>query len=383
MKSKVPFAYYLLLITSVLFSFLVGFIVNNYIRTGFANFPILHEAHQMLQNNAFYDLPEGPALEYGMIRGMLDSYGDPYTRFVEPVQHELEDDQLSGVYGGIGVRMGTDPEGNVVLFPFPDGPAADAGILDGDILAMVEDLVVNTTTATDEIVAALRGPEGSRVSISIRRPATAEILEFRIKRQNIPLPSVTWHPDVAHPQIGIIQINLITATTTDELGKAIEDLLERGATDLLIDLRGNRGGLVDTGVDIASVFVDDGVLLEQTYRDQPTTEYTVRSGDKYLDIPLAVLIDQNTASSAEIIAGILQARDRAVLIGSNSFGKNTIQYVFTLSDESSIHVTSSQWSVPGLGYDIGEAGLVPDIRIEDGASETEIANIAYEYFVSE
>lgn len=380
MKKKNAFLIYILFFSGVLISFLAGFFTNTFIRTRFESFPVLLEAHQLLLNNAYYEIPEEPMLEYGMIRGMLDAYGDEYTRFLEPVQHELEDDELSGEYGGIGVRFGTDSDGNVIMYPFPEGPAARAGVRDGDVLISIDDLRIDEQTSIESIAAAMRGPEGTHVNVSVRQQDDQQIREYRIQRENFPLPSVTSHVDVTYPQLGVVEINLIAATTTQETQTAIDNLLSQGIDYLLVDLRNNRGGLVDTGINFASMFLEEGNILEQTYRNKPTTTYSVKNGQKYLDIPLVILVNGNTASSAEIIAGILQANDRAVLFGSNSIGKTSIQYVYTLSDESSIHITASKWNIPQLDYDLAVQGLIPDVEIKDDSSEDEIIDAVFDYF---
>jgi carboxyl-terminal processing protease len=362
---------YLLFIISLAAAFGAGFLTHAQISPTAAELPILGQAYKILEKHAYDDLPAPPALEYGMIYGMVNAYGDPFTYFVEPVQNELTTDALEGKYGGIGAGLSRDPDGNVILHPFPEGPAKDAGILDGDRLIRVDDLVINLENSLDEIVAALRGPEGERVSLEIARPPEFENLTFSIKRQDIPLPSVTWHIETTEPRLGIIQVNIIAASTTDEIQEAVQELRSRGATHFALDLRGNRGGLLDSGVEIARLFLSEGVVIEEQYRGEVANAFQVKKSGPLAEIPLAVLVNTDTASAAEIIAGAIQAQDRALIIGTHTFGKDSIQLVFDLEDGSSLHVTAAKWWVPGLDSPVGEGGLQPDILVSLENSESD------------
>ena len=325
--------------------------------------PILEQAYDILKNHAYADLPDPPELEYGMIHGMAQAYGDPYTRFEEPAQHELSTDQLEGEYGGIGSTLEHDPEGFIILHPFPEGPAAKAGVLDGDRLIKVDNTNIVNYMPMNEVVAALRGPEGEKVTIEILRLPENTIYPFSIKRENLPLPSVTWHLNSVESWIGIIQVNLIAASTVDEIQNAVHDLRSHGATHFVLDLRGNSGGLLTQGIDITRLFLQKGTIIQEHYRNQDTKTYTVNKPGRFAEIPLVVLVNKDTASAAEIIAGALKVQNRAHIIGTQTFGKDSIQLVFSLQDGSSIHVTAAKWWVPGLEFPIGDGGLEPDILV--------------------
>ncbi len=364
MKYKRILFFYLIFFTGAALSFGFGYLIREIQGLSeTARFPVLEQAYDILSTHAYEDPPEPPALEYGMIRGMLEAYGDPYTRFEEPVQHELTTNSLEGKYGGIGARLSRNPAGQVVLHPFPEGPAAEAGIIDGDILVRVDDLKITPELPLEHVVAAIRGPEGQRVTIEVARPPGESLLAFTIKRKDIPIPSVTWHLAPSNPQVGVFQVNLIAASTPDEIQKAVSDLQQRGATRFIMDLRGNRGGLLEAGVDIARLFLSKGVIFEEQYRGEEVKTYRVRRAGPLADITLAVLINGDTASAAELIAGALQSHNRATLIGTPTFGKDTIQLIFSLQDDSSLHVTAGKWWVPGLEPPIGEGGLQPDIPV--------------------
>lgn len=357
---------YLFTLALVLFTalgFAGGVLLSPRLQLAGGEWPILHQAYQILVDNGFKPAPQSPGLEYGMIRGMVQAYDDPYTQFVEPIQHELEGNTLQGSFGGIGVRIGRDSDNHVILYPLPDGPAQQAGLLEGDRLLMIEKLEITSETTDEQVQAALRGPVGERVKITIARAPDYQPVELSIKRAEIPLPSVTWHLDPDSPTLGMIEINVVAASTPDEIQKAVEDLRTRGADGYILDLRDNYGGLLTAGIDTARLFLKEGVIIEQQYKGRDVESYEVEKPGPLAEIPLAVLVNKNTASAAEIIAGALKAHGRAKLIGESTYGKDTIQLVFDLKDGSSLHVTSAHWWIPGLAPMLQGTGVQPDVTI--------------------
>lgn len=340
------------------------------------NYPLFEQAYELLVNHGFYPLPEQKKIEYGMIRGLLQAYNDPFTTFVEPPQHELQSQQLRGKFGGIGARIERDSQNQYRLFPFADSPAKRAGILDGDILIEVDRVKITPETPQDDVLSLLRGEKGTVVQLIIFREEEQREYSIEITREEIALPSVTWNLLSENRRVGHIQVNLMSSTTPDEIKKAIEDLISQGADHFILDLRNNGGGLVDTGVKIAELFLPaDAPILTQTYRGQePKTIKTEKSGP-FTQIPLVVLINNSTASAAEITAGALKAHQRAALIGTPSFGKYTIQLVFDLQDGSSLHVTAAEWEIPGLVPPIRDHGIIPDTWIENEPADN--LNIRY------
>jgi len=371
----------LLLLIALSLAFMAGYFTHAQWDSPETDLPVLFEAMGILERHALDDLPEEPTLEYGMIRGMLEAFGDPHTRFTEPVQTELNNDNLEGSYGGIAATLSRDPDGFILLYPFPDGPAYEAGIIAGDRLILVDEMNIAPETPTDEAVAALRGPEGDPVSLTITRPPGHQEYSFEIKRENIPIPSVTWHTAPAEAKLGVVKVNLIAASTADEIEEAVADLKSQGAEYFALDLRGNGGGLVDAGVNIASLFLEDGDILQEQYRDKPVNTYEVEKPGSLIDIPLVVLVDPYTASAAEIVAGALQAHARAPIIGTHTFGKDSIQLAFELGDASSLHITAAKWWIPGLDIDIAKTGLAPDIEVAPGEENQDTAiEAAIQYF---
>jgi carboxyl-terminal processing protease len=344
--------------------FLAGYLIHDRLSTSSSSFSTLQQAYEILTTKGLKEPPPPPALEYGMIRGMVQAYNDPYTSFVEPAEHELETNSLQGHFGGIGVRLSKDPVGNFLVFPFQNSPAARAGILEGDRLLKVEAIEINPQATSDVVEAALRGPVGSVVHVTVGHATQYSPVELQIKRENFPLPSVSWHHDPAEARLGVVEVNIIAATTPAEVTKAIDDLQGRGAQAIALDLRNNYGGLLTAGIDTARLFLTDGMIIQQKYRGQEIETYKVDRQGPFSDIPLVVLVNQNTASAAEIIAGALKVHQRAVLIGTRTYGKDTIQLVYDLKAGASLHVTAANWWIPGLEPPLGGNGLQPDIPVD-------------------
>ncbi len=363
MSFKQSFFITLIAVFCLTAAFVAGYFTHDRLHPGITDFAILSQAYEILSTQGIKAPPPAPALEYGMIRGMVETYNDPYTIFVEPPEHELESNTLQGSFGGIGVRIDHDAQGNVVLFPFPNGPAAQAGVQEGDSLLSVDKLVIDSTVPMEDIQAALRGPVGSKVKITISHPPSSERKEISIQRSEIPLPSVTWHIDPDESRLGIIEINVIAASTPDEVTKAVQDLATRGASTFLLDLRDNYGGLLSAGIDTARLFLRDGPIISEQYRGQEVKTYRVEKPGAFTDVPLAILVNHNTASAAEIIAGALKEQRRAKLVGTSTYGKGTVQLVFDLKDGSSLHVTAAHWWIPGLDPPVEGNGLMPDISV--------------------
>lgn len=365
-------------------AFLSGYFLNEYFRSQTGKFPVLHQAYNILSNHEYQDLPQEKVLEYGMIRGMLQSSNDPHAAFLEPVEHELQTNNLQGSFGGIGIELSKNDIGEVLIYPIENGPAARAGLLKNDRLISVEDLSVSEATRIEDITAALRGPEGSKVTITVAREAAPSPLEFTIERERIHLPSVTWRSDADYPSVGILKVNLIAESTPSEVQSAVEKLKRLGADRFVLDLRDNGGGLLSAGIDTAKLFLNEGEIIKQQYRGEEVETFRVNSPGPLTDLTMTIIINQSTASSAEIIAGVLQAHGKAILIGEPSFGKDSIQLVFDLQDDSSIRVTAAKWWIPGLEPPIGEHGLQPDIHVSPNDSEIDVVlEAAINYMVQQ
>ena len=343
-------------------AFALGALITSMFGFGSSDLPILLEARSILLKNGLNPPPEDPKLEYGMIHGMVQAYGDPFTSFVEPAQHELQTNQLTGSYGGIGARIEQSADGHFYLLPFPDSPALIAGIQENDQLVSIDDAIVTDQFSIDEIAALIRGPVNSKVKIEVlSAPDYTENTVYQVKREEVALPSIeaSLHPE--QQTVGIIKINIIAETTPAEITNAMHDLQSRGAVSFVIDLRNNGGGLLDAGIESANLFLSkDDIVIQKQAKDAEVETISAKIDGEFASTPIVVLINENTASAAEIFAGALQANQRSQLFGHQSFGKNTIQMVFNLQDQSSLHVTAAEWWFPALPNFSSANGLVPD-----------------------
>ncbi len=355
--------------------FLAGFFLGGKLPVGAqpaseqANFPLLAEVRQLLQSHYLRPLPDARTLEHGAIRGYLDVLDDPFTYFIEPPSAQNESDVLAGEYGGIGAQLKLDERGFFVLYPFPQGPALQAGIQDGDILLAVNGEPIAAGTRLDEVERLLRGEvgEGRGVTLTVRRPEEETTREVFVPFAVVQVPSVVWRVLAQEPRIGYVQVMRFTARTPDELRAALDELAAQGAVALVLDLRNNSGGLLQEAVEVASEFLDGGVVFYEVTREGET-EKRATPGGKALDQPLMVLVNHGTASAAELVAGALRDHKRGTLIGQRTYGKGSVQYIFRLADESSVHITAAEWLTPNRDP-INGVGLEPDISMipaEDG-----------------
>lgn len=343
-------------------AFAAGYISRN----GYTQFQynLFSETYTILEKNGLKPMPSTKITEYEMIRGLVKAYDDPYTVFVEPVQHEIETNQLEGKFGGIGADIQRDSDGNVRIYPYFNAPAAEAGIPNGAILLAVEQLTITPETPIEDIVTALRGEVGSKVEVTYSTVPGGNPTRVRLERREFAIPSVTWHLVPERADLGLVKITSMAATTASEITAAIDDLTKQGATTLILDFRGNGGGLVEAGVEVVELFeYDNTPIITVVYPDRPDEIKNARGTGPFPDIPLYIFMDNNTASSAEIVVGALQAAKRATVIGVPSFGKDTIQLVFDLQDGSSIHVSAARWFFPDNPAFGAGAGLQPDVPL--------------------
>ncbi len=322
-------------------------------------FAVYWEAWNLVEENFYGELPDAKTQTYGSIRGMLAALGDPNTFFIEPPDREIEEAQFRGRYGGIGAEY-TMREGYlVVVTPFEDSPASRAGICPGDIIVAVDGTDI-FGLSQNEAILLIRGPVGSNVELTIRREGKPEPLIFQLTREEIEPPTVTW--ELKEEGIGYIKLSFFGGRTNEEVRRALTQLQLQGATSLILDLRNNPGGLIGAAVDVASQFIESGVILYQRDAQGNDQPFPAKKGGLATETPLALLVNGGTASAAEMVAGALSDYQRAVIIGEKTFGKGSIQTVRELLDHSSIHVTTAHWLTP-QGHEIEGSGLIPHLDI--------------------
>jgi len=323
---------------------------------------LMNEAWEIIKDDFYGSLPSEQKRTYGAITGSLQKLDDPYTYFIEPEPAGREQERLQGKFGGIGAYLTLNEKGEVVLEPMVDRPAARAGVQKGDILIAVDGQEIIPPADLDEIIDMIRGEVGTKVNLTLKRGDKS--LDVAVERAEIELPSVSWRAIDEAPQTGYIRIEHFSGLTDKEFTQALKELKDQGANKaLIIDLRGNPGGLVDAAVAVASHFLDGGTVLIEKHADGSKKEYKAQPSTTIPpEIPIIILVDANTASAAEILAGALQDRKRATLVGEKTYGKGSIQRIHRLSDGSAVHVTFAKWFTPNDRVIDGQ-GLSPDVEV--------------------
>ena len=335
------------------------------------------EAYDRLQDQYVDDL-DSEKLAEGAIQGMFQ-YGveDPFSGYMPPEQYQQALGDLSGSFGGIGAEMAIrnvdDPEDLascteltascrlVVIAPLADTPAEAAGIQAGDIVLAVDGESVDGSTMNDQITR-IRGEPGTDVTLTIQRD-DGEPFDLTITRAEIELQEV--ETELLDGHIGYISLNGFSERASEQFAAGLADLLDQGADQVVFDLRDNPGGYIDAAQEIASQFIDDGLIFTQESAGDDVKEYT-STGDGVAtdpDLPVVVLVNGGSASASEIVAAALQERSRATLIGEPTFGKNTVQVWARLENEGGIRITISRWFTPDHNS-VAPDGIQPDIAAE-------------------
>jgi carboxyl-terminal processing protease len=325
----------------------------------------------LLDRDFFGEKPASEQRTYGAIAGMVQSFGDPYTYFVEPQSRELERDELAGKFGGIGANV-EQTEWGYVVHPLTGQPAAQAGVQDGDLLLMVDDQEITTSMSSDEVIAFLRGAVGSTVTLVVRRHGNSQPnateMTFTATRAEIQTPSIEWRLLDDSPQtadIGYMRQTIFSERSPQEMRQAIEELRKAGANRYVWDLRGNPGGLVNSAVEQADMWLDSGTIVVEEKAGGLRKTFEATPGTLVANGPLVLVVDGRSASASEIVAGALRDHHRAQIVGEKTYGKGSVQLIHELSDQSSLHVTNAQWFTPN-GQQISGKGLMPDVMVATG-----------------
>ena len=300
-------------------------------------------------------------MTYGAVEGMLDALGDTgHTRFLSP--KELQDFQasLAGRLEGIGAEVGMRNGRPTIIAPIPGSPAQRAGLRPGDVIVRVDGREVSGLKV-DQVVDLVRGPAGSPVTLTVIHPDQGGLTDVTVTRARITVPSVSW-ARVPGTAVAHVLISQFAERTTDDLVGALNEARSGGATAIVLDLRNDPGGLRDEAIGAASQFLGEGNVLIERDAQGHETPFPVRAGGVATDVPLAALINEGTASSAEILAGALQDRHRGPLIGATTVGTGTVLSLYHLSDGSAVFLGTSEWLTPD-GRQIWHHGITPDVPV--------------------
>ncbi len=319
---------------------------------------------RLLQKN--YITPERLKTQemlYGAVGGLVAALGDPYTVFMTPSENEEFHESLQGKLEGIGAEL-TLREGDVVVVaPLKGSPASEAGLQPEDIIVKVNGKEVEGQTLA-KVVDQIRGPKGTSVRLSILRSGEDELLDIEIVRDEIKVPSMEFEvKKTATGSVGYIALNQFGDDSVDEVRRALESFEGEDIEALVFDVRYNGGGYLEGAVELSSYFLKEGKVVSVQRRSGEPVQHYVSGHVLAPDLPVAVLINEGSASASEIFAGALQDHKRATIIGKKSFGKGTVQEVFDLPGGSSIRITTAKWLTPS-GRDLGSEGIIPDIDID-------------------
>lgn len=300
-------------------------------------------------------------LMQGAIRGMMDALGDEHSSYMDPKTFEDANAGLAGEYEGIGAWVDTTADYLTIISPIPGSPAEKIGLQPGDKIVAIDG---NDMTGIDAELVRQRvlGPAGTKVVLTIAREGEPETLEFTITRDKIVVKSASG--EMLENDIGYVQITTFGDKTTPELRATLKELMAQNPKGLVIDLRNNGGGYLQTAVEVASEFINNGVILYEQYGDGRRTTYQALKNGQATEIPLVVLINEGTASASEIVAGAIQDYGRGKLVGVTSYGKGSVQNWVPLSNnEGAVRVTIAKWLTPDERTINGE-GLQPDVVVE-------------------
>ncbi len=299
----------------------------------------------------------------GAIQGLVRSYDDPYTIYLPPQEAALFEEDISGNFGGVGMEVGMKDNVVTIIAPLPNTPAERAGVLAGDMIIKIND-VSTEEMGTDEAVRLIRGEQGTEVRLTLLREGDEEFREISIVREKINIPTSKTE---TKGDVFIISLYSFNALSEAEMQSALREYVKSGKSKLILDLRGNPGGYLESAVSIASYFLPVGKIVVRENFGDDSEEHLYRSTGRELGPrspkKMVVLVDGGSASASEILAGALKEHERATIIGTQTFGKGSVQELVELGDGSSLKVTIARWLTPN-GNSISDGGLTPDIVVE-------------------
>ncbi|MGB2828080.1 MAG: S41 family peptidase [Dehalococcoidales bacterium] len=305
------------------------------------------------------DRLEPQELSKGAIEGMIEVLDDPYTSYLDAETYEIGLSGLEGEIEGIGAQVGIREERLTIISPIPDSPAAQAGLRAEDIVLEIDgESTVDMSMV--EAVLKIRGPKGTTVALLIQHRDEAEPVIIEIVRATIELPSVTVEMmgDIAH-----LRITHFSRRTAEEMQAALAEIENANAEGIILDMRGNPGGILETVIEVASYFLEDGVVVKVVSNNGEEQSLEVEPGEMVNELPVVVLVNGYSASGSEVLGGALQDHGRATVAGSQTFGKGSVNIARELQDGAGLYITTARWLTPN-GRLIEGKGIKPDIELE-------------------
>lgn len=317
------------------------------------------DVYKVIKKDFDGNLTQEKALD-GLKEGLAKATGDPYTEYFNAKDSKAFQEQLNGSFEGIGAELGKDQGNIVIISPLSGYPAEKAGLKPKDIIIKIDDKPLTSESTISDAVKMIRGPKGTNVKLTVFRDGKQ--LDTTITRATINVPSVKW--EVIEGNIGYIKISQFGDDTVNLAQKAAQELKDKGAKAILVDLRGNPGGYLSGAVDISSLWLKPGQEVVEERRSGKTmnTEQAKDTTVNLRGLPTVVLIDEGSASASEITAGALRDNGVAVLVGAKSFGKGSVQQIEQLDGGASIKITIARWFTPN-GVNIDKSGIEPDFKV--------------------
>jgi len=299
------------------------------------------------------------ALSQAAIKGMLEALDDPYTSYLDTETYQLGLSSMEGKFEGIGAHVGVEDGQLMIIAPIADSPAAKAGIRAGDTILEINGSPTSEMSLA-EAVLSIRGPKGTSVSLLILHQGETEPEEIEIVRAEIELNSVNFE---MRGDIAYINITHFTERTNEELSPVLQSITQEAATGIILDLRNNPGGLLQTVIDVAGRFLKEGVVVNVVDNQGKLTASVVKPSGASTDLPLVILVNNYSASGSEVLAGALQDHARATIAGTSTYGKGSVNILHQLKDGSGLYITTARWLTPE-GRLIEGKGIDPDFEIE-------------------
>jgi len=315
--------------------------------------------------SSFVDDVALPDLYDSAIEGVLEELDDPYSSYLPAVDYENLRIRTEGDYGGVGLEVIERNGWVTVVTPMPGGPGGRAGIRSGDQFFEIEGIPADTM-ASGTAVDLLRGEPGTPVSVKMLRPGVEDPISFTLNREEIQLRAVPF-ATMLEEGIGYVPLQSVLGTSSGEIRQAVDSLRDQGMEELVLDLRGNPGGLLDEGIAVSDLFLESGAAIVETRGRAATQNETYRAsrGDRYDGLSVLVLVDGASASASEIVAGALQDHDRALVVGESTFGKGVVQSLFQLSGGNVLRLTTARWYTP-VGRSIHKEDEDRAEEVQDG-----------------
>lgn len=326
---------------------------------GIANSYKMKQLKTIIDEYYLDEVDEEEITEY-TYKGMVAGLDDPYSVYYTKEEYESVQESSEGVFSGVGIVLTQDTETNAitVVKPMKDGPAAKAGIKAGDILTKVEGEEIAADEELTSVVSKVKGKEGTKVTLTFLRDGKEK--DYILKRQEIQNPTVEY--EMLENQVGYIKITEFNEVTVEQFDEALGDLNEKGMKKLVLDLRDNPGGLLSAVTDIADMILPTGMIVYTEDKNGDRSEYEAKT-EECVEQPIAVLINENSASASEILAGAIQDYDAGTIVGTTSYGKGIVQNIFQMGDGSAVKLTISNYYTP-KGRNIHKKGIEPDVEVE-------------------